>query len=282
MNALSAVEWPAMPHHCSRRQFLALSASASAAAVLTSRRALLFAGQAPSSAGPVDSALIDDLVTGNRILAREQVVDAFGHISARHPRSADRFLLARSVAPELVTAADIMEYDLDGNPVDARGRVSYRERFIHSEIYRARSDVKAVVHCHTASLIPFGITHVPLRPVYHQGSFLADGVPVFEIRDAGGMTDMLVGDAKLGRALAQTLANKPVALMRGHGAVVVGDSIPLVVGRSVYLDLNAKAQAQAIALGGKITFIDPEEARKYLAPNNYERAWELWKKQVSR
>ncbi len=240
------------------------------------------AGQQPSSAGPVDPALIDDLVAANRILAREQVVDAFGHVSVRHPRGADRFLIARSVAPELVTAADIMEYDLDGNPVDARGRASYRERFIHGEIYRARSDVKAVVHCHTASLIPFGVTRVPLRPVYHQGAFVANGVPVFEIRDAGGMTDMLVGDAKLGRALAATLGNKPAALMRGHGAVIVGDSIPTAVGRSVYLDINARAQAQALALGGKITYLDPEEARKYVAPNNYERAWELWKKQVSR
>jgi HCOMODA/2-hydroxy-3-carboxy-muconic semialdehyde decarboxylase len=186
------------------------------------------------------------------------------------------------VAPELVTAADIIEHDLEGTPIDARGRASYRERFIHSEIYRARSDVMSIVHCHTASLIPFGVTRVPLRPVYHQGAFVASGVPVFEIRDAGGMTDMLVSDGKLGRALAVTLANKPVALMRGHGAVIVGDSIPTAVGRSVFLDINARAQAQAIALGGKITYLDPEEARKYLAPNNYDRAWELWKKQVSR
>jgi HCOMODA/2-hydroxy-3-carboxy-muconic semialdehyde decarboxylase len=238
--------------------------------------------QQPASAGTVDPALIDDLVTANRLLAREQILDAFGHVSVRHPRGADRFLLARSLAPELVGTADIMEYDLDGNAVDARGRASYRERFIHSEIYRARREVNAVVHCHTASLLPFGVTRVPLRPMYHQSSWVAEGVPVFEIRDAGGMTDMLVGDAKLGRALAVTLANKPAALMRGHGAVIVGDSIPTVVGRSVYLDINARVQAQAIALGGKITYIDPEEARKYAAPNNYDRAWELWKKQVAR
>jgi len=268
-----------MPDHVSRRQFLARS-GAGMAAVMASRAVSVFAGQQPASAGAVDAALLDDLVVANRILAREQILDAFGHVSVRHPRVADRFLVARSVAPELVTAADIIEYDLDGNPVDARGRASYRERFIHGEIYRARSDVKAVVHCHTASLIPFGITRVPLRPVYHQSSFIADGVPVFEIREAGGMTDMLVSDARLGRALAQTLSNKQVALMRGHGAVIVGDSIPTVVGRSVYLDINARAQAQALALGGNITYLDPEEARKYLAPNNYERAWELWKKSI--
>jgi HCOMODA/2-hydroxy-3-carboxy-muconic semialdehyde decarboxylase len=271
----------AMAENLSRRRFLA-SGGAGAAAVMLSRGAELFAGQQPATAGPVDQALIDDLVAANRILAREQVVDAFGHISVRHPRSADRFLIARSVAPALVTKADVIEYDLDANPVDARGRASYRERFIHSEIYRARSDVKAIVHCHTASLIPFGITRVPLRPTYHQSAFVAEGVPVFEIRDAGGMTDMLVGDARLGRALAQTLGGKPAALMRGHGAVVVADSIPTVVGRSIYLDINARVQAQAAALGGTITYLDPEEAKKYYAPNNYERAWELWKSEVTR
>ena len=226
--------------------------------------------------------MIDDLVAANRILAREQVLDAFGHVSVRLSGRVDRFLLARSLAPELVTAADILEYDLDGNPIDARGRASYRERFIHGEIYRARSDVRAIVHCHTLSLIPFGVSGVPLRPIYHQSAFIAQGVPVFEIRTAAGMTDMLITDGRLGRALAQTLGNKPAALMRGHGAVVVGDSIPNVVGRSVYLDINARLQAQAIALGGTITYLEPEEARLYLAPNNYDRAWELWKKQVSR
>jgi HCOMODA/2-hydroxy-3-carboxy-muconic semialdehyde decarboxylase len=139
-----------------------------------------------------------------------------------------------------------------------------------------------VVHCHAPSLISFGVTRVPLRPIYHQAAFIGGGVPVFEIRDAGGMTDMLVGDAALGRALATTLGGRAAALMRGHGAVIVGDSIPTAVGRSIYLDINARVQAQAMALGGKITYLEPEEVRKYLAPNNYDRAWELWKKQVSR
>ncbi|MEP7304770.1 MAG: class II aldolase/adducin family protein [Acidobacteriota bacterium] len=263
----------------SRRRFLTVG-GLGAASLFAWRASRVLAVQQPGSAGVADPALIDDLVAGNHILAQEQILDAFGHISVRHPRGADRFFIARSVAPALVTAADIIEYDLDGNPVDARGRTSYRERFIHGEIYRARSDVNAVVHCHTASLLPFGVTRVPLRPVYHQSSFLAGGVPVFEIREAGGMTDMLIGDAKLGRALAATLAGKPMVLMRGHGAVIVGDSIPTVVGRSIYLDINAKAQVQAMTLGGKITYIDPEEARKYAAPNNYDRAWELWKRQV--
>jgi HCOMODA/2-hydroxy-3-carboxy-muconic semialdehyde decarboxylase len=244
-------------------------------------RGLAFAGQARGSAA-APAEVIKDLVAANRILAHEQVVDAFGHVSVRHPVNHDHFLLARSVAPALVEPADIQEYDLDANPIDARAAASYRERFIHSEIYRARSDVIAVVHCHTASLIPFGVTAVALRPIYHQSAFIADGVPVFEIRTAAGMTDMLIKDAPLGRALARTLGSKPAALMRGHGAVVVGDSLPTVVGRSVYLDMNARLQAQAMMLGGKITYLSPEEARQYQSSNNYDRAWELWRKDIQR
>ncbi len=250
-----------------RRDFLAIGA-------------LAFVPQAGRNAAP--AALIDDLVAGNRILAQEGIVDGYGHISVRHPGNRERFLLARSVAPELVTAADIMEFGLDGEPIDAGGRTAYKERFIHSEIYRARADVHAVVHCHTPSLIPFADTSVPLRPMYHQSAFLAAGVPVFEIREAGGMTNMLVETVPLGRALAKSLADKPAVLMRGHGAVVVADSILNVVGRSIYLDLNARMQAQAIALGGKITYIDPEEARKYATSDNYSRAWELWKRKAAK
>ena len=195
----------------------------------------------------------------------------------------DRFLLARSMAPELVTAADILEYDLDGNAVDARDRTSYLERFIHSEIYRARPDVRAVVHCHTASLIPFADSDVPLRAMYHMAAFVAEGVPVFDIRKAAGVTDLLVRDAALGKALAKSLGQKSAALMRGHGAVVVAASIPNVVGRSIYLDVNAKAQAQAIALGGKITYVEADEAKLRMSDTNeYSRAWDLWKRKVTR
>src|SRR5258705_11258987 len=138
--------------------------------------------------------------------------------------------MSRSIAPELVTAADIMEYDLDSQAVDARGRTSYLERFIHGEIYRARPDVKAIVHNHSPSVIPFGVSTAPLRPLYHMSAFLGGGVPVFDIRAAaGGPSDMLVRNAALGRALAQTLGARPVALMRGHGAVVVGATPPLAV-----------------------------------------------------
>jgi HCOMODA/2-hydroxy-3-carboxy-muconic semialdehyde decarboxylase len=236
---------------------------------------------AQSSAPSVD-ALIDDLVAGNRILAMEGVLDGMGHISVRHPATTMRFLLARSVAPELVTRDDVMEFDLDGQPVDARGRTPYRERFIHSEIYRVRADVNAIVHCHTPSLIPFADSNVPLRAMYHMAAFVADGVPVFDIRAAAGMTDLLVGDAKLGRALAQTLANKSAALMRHHGAVIVASSIPNAVGRSVYLDLNARIQLQTALLGGTTSHIDPAEARLRMGdPNEYARAWELWKRKLN-
>src|SRR5499427_2447983 len=230
--------------------------------------------------------LIEDLVAANHILATEGIVDGYGHVSVRSPRNKDRFFLSRSLAPESVTAADILEHGLDGEAIDPKGKTSYKERFIHSEIYRARPDVNAVVHCHAPSLIPFGVTKVPLRPMYHQSAFLAAGVPVFEIRDAAGMTNMLIETQALGAALAKTLGNKPAVLMRGHGAVVVADSIPNVVGRSIYLDLNARIQLQAIQLfeyaqhGTPITPISPEEAQKYAATDNYGRAWELWKKKA--
>ena len=233
-----------------------------------------------NSAGPADPELLGDLVAANRILAAEGVVDAYGHVSARHGRNPNRYLLARSMAPELVNAGDILEFDLDSNAVDAKGRALYLERFIHGEIYRARPDVKAVVHCHTPSLIPFGVTGVPLQPVFGLAGFIAQGVPVFDTRKVAGMTDLLVRNPALGRALAQTLGNQPAALMRGHGAAVVGPSLPHVVGRSVYLAMDAQLQAQAMALGGKITYVDPEEGRQSAA-DGYQRAWELWKRKVT-
>jgi len=154
----------------------------------------------------------------------------------------------------------------------------FLERFIHGEIYRVRPDVQAIVHHHAASLIPFGVTGVPLRALHQSAAFMADGVPIFEIRDAGGMTDLLVRDAALGRALAKTLGSKNALLMRGHGAVVVAPSLRLVVRRSINFELNARLQIQAMALGGKITYLDAEEARKVLAAEDagLDRSWELW------
>jgi len=258
-----------------RRAFLG-----GAVAALTAARAF---AQSPAPAGPVDPKLLDDLVAANRILADQGVVDGYGHVSVRHPADPQRYLMSRSIAPELVTAADVMEYDLDSTAVEPRGRASYLERFIHGEIYRARPDVRAVVHNHSPSVIPFGVSQVPLKPLYHMSAFLGGGVPVFDIKAAAGQpTDMLVRTPALGRALAQTLGERPVALMRGHGAVVVGDSLPRVVFRSVYTEVNARLQAQAMALGGPVTYLDEEEARRADASvgGTIPRPWELWKKKA--
>jgi ribulose-5-phosphate 4-epimerase/fuculose-1-phosphate aldolase len=262
-----------MRTNITRRSFLAGS-------VLLGVNAVFAAQQPPASAGPADPKLIEDLVAAYRILAQQGVLDGFGHVSTRHNRAQNRFIMSRSLAPELVTAADLIEFDLDGNAVDAKGRALYSERFIHAEIYRARSDVRAVVHNHAASLIPFGVTGVPLRPVYHMAAFIGNGVPVFDIRKSFGMTDMLVSDTAKGRALAQALGDKSCALMRGHGVVVVGSSIPYAVGRSIYLELNARIQTQSMALSGNVNYLDPQEAQKMMdAGENrgYERPWELWK-----
>ena len=230
--------------------------------------------------GAPDPAVIDDLVTANHILADQRVVDGFGHVSARHDKHPDRFLLARSMAPALVTAADIMEFGLDGEPVDAQGRTPYLERFIHAEIYRARPDVMSVVHSHSPSVIPFAISTQALRPVYHMSGFLpADGAPVFEIRDAGGpATDMLISNPALGRALADDLGGGAVILMRGHGSTVVGPGIRAAVFRAVYTEINARLESEALRLGG-VTFLNAEEAAAAAATNlrMVDRPWALWK-----
>jgi ribulose-5-phosphate 4-epimerase/fuculose-1-phosphate aldolase len=236
----------------------------------------------PVSGGAVDATLIDDLVIANRVLYDQGVLDGFGHVSVRHPTDPNRFLMSRSLAPGLVTAEDIMEYDLDGDPVDAKGRTSFLERFIHSEIYRARPDVKVVVHSHSPAVIPFGTTQAPMRPMYHVAAFLSPSVPVFEIRKAAGMTNMLIGDGTIGHALAEALGNHAVVLMRGHGNVIVGPTISLTVFRAVYTEINARVQAQAIAIGGPITFLEPEEAEKAnkVLDQVNGRAWDLWKRKV--
>jgi HCOMODA/2-hydroxy-3-carboxy-muconic semialdehyde decarboxylase len=209
------------------------------------------------------------------------VLDGFGHVSARDDRNPEHFLLARSMAPGLVTKDDILEFDREGNALDAQGRALYLERFIHSEIYKAHPEVKAVVHSHSPSVIPFGATAVPLRPLYHMSSFLGLGVPVFEIRDtAGDGTDMLIRNPALGAALAKRLDGSAVVLMRGHGDVVVADSLKLAVFRAIYTEVNARLQLEAETLGrGQITFLSDKEAAAATATNSplAGRAWDLWK-----
>jgi len=238
---------------------------------------------APTSGGPVDPATIEDLVAANRILAQEGILDAYGHVSIRHPSNPGRYLLSRSLAPILVTTQDILEYDLDSNPVDPKGRTSVLERFIHGEIYKARPDVKAVIHSHSPTVVPFSVTQVPLRPVLHAASFLWVGVPVWESRDAGDPAGagMLVRNAALGKSLAAKLDDKPVALMRGHGNVVVGRDVQTAVRYAIYTEVNARMQAVAIGLGGPINYISAEEgAARDRASADPGRAWELWKKKA--
>ena len=260
-----------------RRRFVAGAVAALGAALAAPRPG---APQSPS-AGPPDPQLLEDLVAANHILVDQGVLDGYGHVSARHDRDPGRFLMSRSIAPELVTAADVLEYGLDSEPVAAAGRTSYLERFIHGEIYRARPDVRAIVHSHSPSVIPFGVTGAPLRPLYHMSAFLSGGVPVWDIHAAAGDSDMLVRTPALGRSLAQALGTRPVVLMRGHGAVAVGTSLPQVVFRSVYTEVNARLQAQAIALGGgHVTYLSPEEAARAEASiaGTLGRPWELWKR----
>jgi ribulose-5-phosphate 4-epimerase/fuculose-1-phosphate aldolase len=223
---------------------------------------------------------LEDLVAAYRILAAHGVIDAYGHVSLRSPRNAQRYYLARSVAPELVEEQDLIEYDLDSRPLDADGRESVKERFIHGEIYRARPDVMCVVHNHSPSVVPFSVTGVPMRALYHMAAFIGEGLPNFEIRDVRKGTDLLISDGPLGEALAATLGRKPAALMRGHGSVVVGENLPRAVGRSVYLEQSARMQMQALALagpGGKITYFDDAEVQASIARQDYYRAWPLWR-----
>jgi HCOMODA/2-hydroxy-3-carboxy-muconic semialdehyde decarboxylase len=233
---------------------------------------------APLTGGPVEPALIEDLVSAYRILANEGVLDSFGHVSIRHPSHPHRYLISRSTAPGSVTAVDIMEFDLDSVAVDQQGRGIYLERFIHGEIYKARPDVMAVVHSHSPSVIPFSVTTTPLRAIFHNGSFLGAGVPVFEIRDAAGeKNNMLVDNAAFGAALARALGSSPVALMRGHGDVVVGSNLEVTVFRAIYTEVNARLQLQAAILGGPITFLNEYESAK---PQVTSRPWEYWKSKL--
>jgi ribulose-5-phosphate 4-epimerase/fuculose-1-phosphate aldolase len=230
----------------------------------------------------MDQAQLEDLVAANRILAEHGVIDAYGHVSLRSPRDPARFFLARAIAPETVQAEDILEYDLDSQPIDGRGRDSVSERFIHSEIYRARPDVMSVVHNHSPSVVPFSVTRVKMRALFHMASFVGDGLPNFEIRDVQKGTDLLVRNPKLGAALAKTLGKKSAALMRGHGSVTVGENLPRAVGRSVYLEMSARMQLQALLLaqGTRIQYLDEAEVKASAPVQDYKRAWPLWREKA--
>ena len=228
----------------------------------------------------VSSQQISDLVDANHVLFDRGVLDAYGHVSARDMDDHERFLLARNMAPALVTADDIQSFDLEGETEDTRR--SYLEKYIHSEIYKARPDVMAVVHSHSMSVIPFSVVDLPLRAVSHMAGFLGEGAPVFEIRATAGTTsNLLIVDKPLGAALARSLGRNWVALMRGHGSVAVGHSVQQAVHRAVFTEVNARVQADAVRLGN-CTYLTAEEAEAALAANDGQvnRAWELWRTQA--
>ena len=228
----------------------------------------------------ISKALADDIVAASRILAQQGVLDAYGHVSARSDREPGRFVMSRSLAPALVTAKELMELDADSEPLPGDKRKGFLERYIHGEIYRARPEVMAVVHSHSPSVIPFGVTRTKLRPIYHMGSFLWSGAPVFEIRETRPDNDLLIRDRPLGKALAGKLGKCNCVLMRGHGMTVIGDSVPEAVFRSIYTEMNARLQLQSTQLEGPIEFLSDEEGRRSSASNRgtLERPWELWKK----
>jgi ribulose-5-phosphate 4-epimerase/fuculose-1-phosphate aldolase len=276
-----------------RRGFLATLATSTGAAALyaTEAGAAALAQGGPSA--PPDPGLIADLVAGNHILVRKGVVQINGHLSARHPGNSSRFFLARAIAPETVTAADIMEFDLESNAIDARGRLPYTERFIHSEIYKARPDVMGVVHAHTPSVLPFATSDIPLRPVYQQATFIGDSVPVYKNGDRGEV----VSNVEQAQEMVRVLGSGAVVLMHGHGVVVVAPSVRTVVSRCIELELNARILQNILAMGGKPTYLraDAPGGRQGGAGRQggggrqggrggvpFDRDWEAWLQEEKR
>ncbi|MGI8525552.1 MAG: class II aldolase/adducin family protein [Pseudolabrys sp.] len=227
----------------------------------------------------VDQVLLDDLVAANRILYHKNIVDGLGHVSLRHDKDPNLYVMGAEKAPGLMTHEDLAIYDLDSNAQTLKERRPYNERFIHGEIYKARPDVKSVIHCHTPSLVTFCVCQVPLRPLYHMSGFLGRGVARFEIREfTAGATDMLVSSPELGVSLAKSLGNKQIILMRGHGATIAGQSVKHSVYRAIYGALNATMQMDAMRMG-EITFLSDDEAMKGMDINDrfVDRSWSLWK-----
>ena len=227
-------------------------------------------------------AILADLVAANRILAAQGVVDAFGHVSARHPEHSDRFLLSRAKSPELVESGDIQEYLLDGTPVDSHGPKGYLERFIHGALYEMRPEIQSVVHSHSRSVIPFGVTAEKLRPIVHSSGTIGAEVPVWDAQRAFGDTDLLISNIAMGRDLAKGFGAGNCALMRGHGCTVTGKSIREAVYTAYYLEVNASLQLEASRLG-EVTFLTKGEIEKVNARltkgrpgEGFDRFWEYW------
>lgn len=226
---------------------------------------------------------IEDLVYGNRILYNEGVLDAFGHISVRDPTDPSHFYMSRGIAPSQVTTKDILQYDMQCNAIGAPPNTGYGERFIHCGVYRARPDVNVVIHAHSDSLIPFGLTKTPLRPVFLMAGWMGvDGVPVFDIRDVQPDTNIMVTNNMFGDALAKALGKGSIVLMRGHGETVVGVSIQEAVVHAYYAEVNAKLQSDAMRLGGNITYLSAGEAANAAKSVGLGRPWDMFKARVGK
>ena len=239
---------------------------------------------APKSGGPVTEEFLANLAAASRILAAQGVVDAFGHISHRHPDNPDRYFMSKSMAPALVSPDDIIEYDLESEPCNADGRGSFLERFIHGGIYKARPDVQSVVHSHSPSVIPFGLVDEKMCAMFHNAAFVAAGVPVFDISEKFGATDMLVSDHAKSDAFNEILGDKDIAWMRAHGSVACGTTIQEAVFHAVYTEVNARIQhwTQALSNGRPIAALSEEEGVLAHGPNQGAalRAWDLWRREI--
>jgi ribulose-5-phosphate 4-epimerase/fuculose-1-phosphate aldolase len=263
------------------RQMVAVKMFAALGLVATGVAACAQAGAAMDS----DEARIEDLITASRMLANEGILDSFGHVTVRSTTDPGHFFMPRAMPPALVSRADIVELDLDCKPLTPNAPRLNGERYIHCEIYRARADVQSVIHTHDLAVIPFGLTSTPLRPVVAQAGFLPKETPLFEIRDAYGAAverGMLVLNSSLGKALAAKLASNPVVLMRGHGETVVGGSVKEAPVRTIYTNIDARAQAAALAMGSKITAMDDAELAFNSNENRPDRPWENYKQRLLR
>jgi HCOMODA/2-hydroxy-3-carboxy-muconic semialdehyde decarboxylase len=241
--------------------------------------------QAPQS-GDTNEARIEDLITASHMLANEGILDSFGHATVRSATDPSHFFMPRAMPPALVTRADIVELDLDCKPVTANAPRLNGERYIHCETYKARPDVQSVVHTHDLAVIPFGLTGTPLRPVLAQAGFLPKETPLFEVRDAYGVAaterGMLVLNAALGKALAAKLGQNPVVLMRGHGETVVGRSVKEAAVRTLYTNIDARAQTAAMSLGSKFVVLDDDEVAAYAKEERPDRPWDNYKDRLLR
>jgi ribulose-5-phosphate 4-epimerase/fuculose-1-phosphate aldolase len=222
---------------------------------------------------------IANLVIANRVLAQKGVLDSFGHVSARHPENPERYLMSRARSARVVTKEDILEYTLESKPIDSGGVQLFGERPIHGCIYRVRPDVMAICHNHAYGVLPFAVTKTALRPAIHMASVIGEQVPTWDIRDQFGETNLLVSTNEMGDSLAAFLGKLPAALMRGHGSVVVGKSIPEMAFTAYYLQVNAEVLIQSQNLG-EIHYLSPEEvklsAALNLSPLAQDRVWEDW------